>query len=286
MKGIVTPAEPHRHTMQRLEEARKATDDGVEYWMARDLGPILGYDTFAKFEPVVRRAEEALRANKVDPSHQIVRTSKMMERGGGAQVEGRDYFLSRGASYLIAMNGEPSKPEVAAAQTYFAAKTRQMEQEEILQRDAKRLDLREKVKRSVRRVSGAAKDAGVSSKRQGIFHEQRYIGLYRASSAQVKSAKGLRDGENIFDRAGPMELSTHDFQMNLAADALANEGIRGEQAAFNKNLEVARHVRATIRESGGTLPEDLPLEEHIGEVRKRLTGRKTKALPRPRPPTS
>jgi len=285
--GEIVPDEPRLHTMRRLEEARKLMEDGTEYWLARDLRMILGYETFAKFEPVIARAADAMRANDIDPSHQIVLTGKMMGRGGGAQVEGRDYFLSRGASYLIAMNGEPSKPEVAAAQTYFAAKTRQMEQEEALQRDTKRLDLRDKVTRSVRRVSSAAQEAGVSNRRQGIFHEQRYIGLYQASSAQVKAAKGLGEGENIFDRAGPMELSTHDFQMNLAADVLANERVRGEQAAFRKNLDVARHVRETIKESGGTLPEHLPLErEHIGEVRKRLTGRKTKGLPRPKPPTS
>ncbi|MGC2200072.1 MAG: hypothetical protein WA633_08000, partial [Stellaceae bacterium] len=95
----------------------------------------------------------------------------------------------------------------------------------------------------------------------------------------------LKEGENIFDRFGPMELSTHDFQMNLAADAIANEGVRGEQAAFDKNLEVARHVRHTIKDSGGTLPEYHALEEHIAEVRKRVTGKRTKALPRPKPAT-
>ncbi len=88
--------------------------------------------------------------------------------------------------------------------------------------------------------------------------------------------KGLKRSDNLFDRAGPLELSAHDFQMNLAANIISKENVFGEQAAFHKNLEVARHVRKTISESGGTLPEHLPLAEHIKDVRKRLTGRRTK----------
>lgn len=273
---------PHRHTMERLESAKQTTENGVEYWYARDIGPILGYPTWQNFEPAVRRAEDALRASGRDPSQQIMPTHRMMERGGGALTEGRDYFLTRGASYLIAMNGDPAKPEVAAAQIYFAVKARRMEVEDQSAKDVKRLELREKVSNSARKVSGAAREAGVSNKRQGIFHEQRYLGLYNASSSQVKRAKGLKDGENIMDRFGSLELSAHDFQMELATDVLAREGVRGEQAAFKRNLDVAQHVRKTISESGGTPLENLSLDEHIKDVRKRITGKKTKALPRPK----
>ena len=169
---------------------------------------------------------------------------------------------------------------------YFAARARQAEIVDALAEDEKRLELREKVTGSMKRVSGVAHSAGVASHRQGIFHEQRYRGLYNAPSAQVKTAKGLSPSENLFDRAGPLELSAHDFQMNLAADIISKERVQGEQAAFNKNLEVAQHVRRTIESSGGTLPERLPLAEHIKEVRKRITGRKTKAVSQTKATTS
>jgi DNA-damage-inducible protein D len=250
--------------------------------MARDIGPALGYGVWGKFEPVIGRAEAAMRASGVEPSHHIVQTGKMMERGKGAQAAGRDYFLTRAACYLIAMNGDPGKPEIAAAQIYFAARTRQAELIEAMAEDEKRLELREKVTSSMKRVSGVAKAAGVMSHRQGIFHEQRYRGLYNKSSADVKADKGLQPTENLFDRAGPLELSAHDFQMNLAADIISKEGISVEQAAFNKNLEVAKHVRRTIQQSGATLPENLPLQEHIKEVRHRITGRRTKVLAAPK----
>jgi DNA-damage-inducible protein D len=273
-------------TMERLEALKRVAASGMDYWMAREIYQTLGYPTWRGFEGVIQRAQDACSGAGYEVSRHFVRTSKMLKIGNDAERRVEDWFLSRAACYLIAMNGDPSKTEIAAAQAYFAAQTRRMEEEEALQRDAKRLELRDKVKGSVRRVSSAAQKAGVNNSRQGIFHEQRYLGLYEASSSQVKAAKGLKEGENIFDRIGPMELSTHDFQMNLAADAIYNEGVRGEQAAFTKNLEVARHVRRTIKNSGGTLPEHHPLEEHIAEVRKPVTGKKTKILPRPKTPTA
>lgn len=261
---------PQIDIMSRLDKAKRLTPDGDDYWMARELGPILGYDVWAKFEPPISRAIDSMRASGLDPSHQIVRTSKMMGRGGGAQVEGRDYFLSRAASYLIAMNGDPSKPEIAAAQLYFATKTRQLELEEQQAVDLKRLELRDKVTQSHKRVSSVAKGAGVRSQMQGVFHDARFRGLYGKSTSAVKGAKGLRDKDNLFDRAGPLELSANDFQMNLAADVIERERIKGEQSAINTNLEVAKRVRKAMTDSGATLPENLPLAEPIREVRKRV----------------
>lgn len=278
--------ERHRHTMERLEALKRVSPKGTDYWMAREIGSVLGYQVWARFEPVIERARTAMAASgNIDPSHHIAQTSRLMGRGKGAQASGIDFFLTRGACYLIAMNGDTSKPEIAAAQLYFAARTRQSELADALAADEKRLELRDKVSDSMKRVSGVAQSAGVSSNHQGIFHEQRYRGLYKRSSAQVKSAKGLAPKDNLFDRAGPMELSAHDFQMNLAADIISKEGIRGEQAAIAKNLSVAEDVRSTIERQGGTLPENLPLQEDIREVRRRVTGRRTKpALPPAKPP--
>ena len=264
-------AQPHRHTMERLEAAKRVTEDGIDYWFARDIGPILGYPTWQNFEPAITRAEEALRASGRDPSHQIMPTHRMMERGGGAQTEGRDYFLTRGASYLIAMNGEPSKPEVAAAQIYFAAKARQMEVIEEKSADQKRLDAREKVSVAHRLVSGVAQDAGVQSRMQAVFHGARFQGLYRMTRAEVAAAKGLRDGENLLDRAGALELSMHEFQMNLAAEVIAKEGIKSQQGAIDRNKRVAAEVRQAVINSRGRAPEDIAVEpESISAVKKRL----------------
>lgn len=273
----------YAQTMQKLEQLKRISKQGTDYWKAREINLILGYPAFDKFQPVIERAREALIANNVDDSHHIARTSKLMGGGKGSQREGVDYFLTRAACYLIAMNGDSSKPQIAAAQAYFAVQTRRMEETDMQLRDEKRLELRDKVSGSMKRVSAVAQEAGVASRRQGIFHEQRYLGLYDARSSVVKELKGLAPGDNLFDRAGPLELSAHDFQMNLAADIISKDKVRGEKAAIETNLQVAKRVRKTIKDSGGTLPEVLPLEEHISDVRKRITGKRTKSLSKPRP---
>src|SRR6185437_659212 len=185
----------------------------------------------------------------------------MMEVARGAMRTGVDFFLSRAACSLIALNGDPAKPEIAAAQAYFVVQARRMELEEARSADEKRVELRAKVARSHKVVSRAAQDAGVQSAMQGVFHDARYQGLYGMRLAQVKRKKGIGDKEQLYDRAGPMELSMHDFQMNLAAEALRNESVRGQQQAIRRNREIAQEVRRVVIKESSAFPESLPIEE-------------------------
>jgi DNA-damage-inducible protein D len=271
-------SEPHRHTMERLEAAKRTTPGGVGYWMARELGPILGYPTWGKFEPVVLRAAAALRADGRDPSHQIAQAGKSVGR-----EDSRDYFLTRAASYLIAMNGEPSKPEIAAAQIYFAARTRQMELEDQKSDDVKRLEARERVRQSHRRVSGAAQSAGVRNQMQGVFHDAGSKGLYGGlSRADVKRLKGLSDTDNLYDHAGPLELSANDFLNNLSADVIERERISHERVAIKRHESVGGEVREAMKKSGARMPENLPKEpEPISAVAKRVKAQERARLKGP-----
>lgn len=269
------PADPKYHdTMTRLENLRRVSGSGSEYWFAREIQPILGYSDWRNFNGAMDKAQASMLSNEIVPSHHIVETTRMMEVGKGAMREVRDFFLSRAACYLIAMNGDPSKPEIAAAQAYFAVQTRAREIESGAVEDEKRLELREKVKESFKAVSGAAKQAGVTNAKQPVFHDARYKGLYGMSARNVKSSKGLKPKDNPFDHMGALELSANDFQMNLAAETIDKEEIRGEGRAIRKNEEVARKVRQTMIDSGSRPPEELPLAKPIGNVKKRLKSRK------------
>lgn len=287
MSDDLTVQPIYRGTMDRLEALRRTTPTGVDYWHAREIGPVLGYPTWREFENVVARAREACVGAQLDPDKHFVLTHKMMEVGGGAVREGDDYFLSRAACYLIAMNGDPSKPEIAAAQAYFAIQTRRMELEDQKAQDEKRLEAREKVTAAVKRGSGVAKSAGVANHKQGIFHDARWLGLYGKSAADVKTAKGLKEKDNLFDFAGPLELSANEFQMNLAADVIAREKIKNEAVAIERNKRVGQHVREVMREAGSVMPEKLPLEkDSIAAVKKRLAPPipKKPAISKPRKP--
>jgi DNA-damage-inducible protein D len=264
----------YQQTMTHLERVKKTSESGGEYWLAREISPILGYANWRKFEAVIERATASFESSEINPSHHIAPTGNVMEVGGGGKYQGKDYFLSRSACYLIAMNGQPSKPEIAAAQAYFAVQTRLREIDEQKSEDEKRLELREKVRESFKAVSSVAKEAGVSSLKQALFHDARYRGLYGMSGREMKATKGLTKTENPFDRMAALELSANDFQMNLAAETIEKENVSGERQAIEKNKEVAKRVRKTMIDSGSRTPEQLPPAEPIKEVHKRLKAQK------------
>jgi len=277
----------YRHTMQRLENVRKTASDGSEFWLARDIQHILGYSTWEGFEGVMRRASAAFANNGKVLSHHIRETSKMMPIGKGGKRRGTDFFLSRGACYLITLNGDPTKPEIAAAQEYFASQTRARELDSDLVEGEKRVQMRDKVSKSFKVVSGIAKDAGVANQRQALFHDARYQGLYGMSAREMKAAKGIGGKEVAFDRMGSLELSANDFQMNLAAETIRKDSICGEAAVIQKNKAIAVRVRHTMEKSGSRTPDQLPAEEPIKEVRKRIkNSRKVASFPKAASPPS
>lgn len=277
MTTSITEAPEYRSTMEALEGAKRLMPNGIEYWMAREIHGILGYPVFDKFIPVIERARDSLRSQGQDPSHHIAKTSKMMGVHGGGKRRGDEFFLSRAACYLLAMNGDPSKVEIAGAQAYFAIQTRRAEMIEADGKDRARVLKREKVTTALKRVSDVAKDVGVT--RYDFFHGAKYDGLYGMSAKEVGRHKKLRDGESLLDRAGHLELSAHAFQADLAAEKIMNDGISGQAYAIEANREVAKRVRKLVISEAGRAPEDLALEpEPIQTVRKRLQ-QSTKRLP-------
>ena len=267
----------YKATIEHLQKIRRVTATGIDYWLAREMCPILGYK-WEGFDGLLKRAMSACSGIGVTSENHFRLTSIMMKLGKGAERKVPDYFLSRTGCYLIAMNGDPSKPEIAAAQAYFAIQTRRMEMRDDadaqLARDERRLELRGRVTESFKRVSKVAQDAGVKGSGQGRFHDARYRGLYNAPLKEVRRKKGLYEKENLMDRAGPLELSANDFQMNLAAQVIKREEITNEAQAITRNQEVAARVRKVIEESGSPLPEDLPIEPPIKEVAARIRGKK------------
>jgi len=141
----LTVAPAYRSTMERLETLKHVTATEKEYWLAREIYPALGY-TWEGFEGVIARAMDACSGVGILPENHFRHTSTMVVLGSGAKRNVVNYFLSRAACYLIAINGDPSKPEVAAAQAYFAVQTRRMEirdqQEQALSEHQRRRELR------------------------------------------------------------------------------------------------------------------------------------------------
>lgn len=108
-------------------EALRHDDEAGEYWSARELCPALGYDRWENFAQAIVRAELSINASGYQSPDHVRGAAKMIQIGNGAERPHVDYRLTRFGAYMVAMNGDPRKPEIAAAQTYFAVKTRQAE---------------------------------------------------------------------------------------------------------------------------------------------------------------
>ncbi len=275
MMTKILQAKSTSDTISRLDlQKRTSPTSGAEFWTAREIIETMGYSNWDNFIGVIIKARESLQNNNVEPQKHVLEFETMIETGNGAKRPNvRDFYLSRLACYLVAMNGDASKPEIADAQAYFAKQTRLQEIDHL----EKRLELREKVTKSFKRVSGVAREAGVRNEHQGIFHDARYQGLYNLGAKEVKRHKGLTEKDQLFDYASTLELSMHDFQMNLAADVIKREKIRSEAFAVSKNKAVAQQVRKAVIDSGATLPENLQLDRPIKEV-KRLVKSKQKGI--------
>ncbi len=199
----------------------------------------------------------------------------MIPLGKGAEREVLDFHLSRFACYLIAMNGDPRKPEIALAQQYFIVQTRRQELNDQFAADRERLDIRKQTAEEFKALSGAAQQAGVQNRMFGVFHDAGHKGLYGGmGNQQIKERKGIPAKEQLLDRMNATELAANQFRMTQTRDKLARDGVSTEQQAIRTHADVGNEVRNAIRKIGGTLPENIPPAEHIEQVEKRLKNAK------------
>lgn len=185
-------------------------------------------------------------------------------------VTSDDYLLTRFACYITAMNGDPRKPEVAAAQVHFAGMAEAIR---VLISDPDhihRIRLRDELSQNEKTLSGVAKSAGVASERYGLFHNAGYMGMYNMSYNRLKEYKGFQGNGSLLDFMGRQELAAHQFRVTQTEAMIRNENIRGQSALERAAQKVGREVRETMIRTSGTYPENLPIAEDIKKVRTKL----------------
>lgn len=262
-----------------FEDLKKINQNGIEYWSARELQPLLGYSQQRRFENAIQKAIESCKQSGNDPDHHFAGAGNPITSGKGRTQIVEDYHLSRFACYLIAQNGDSRKPEIAHAQKYFAIQTRRQELTDAALADLERLEMRKQASQDFKALSGAARDAGVQNKMFGIFHDAGYKGLYGGlGSDAIKVRKGIDPKEQLMDRMNRTELAANQFRMTQTREKLKREGINNQKDAIEAHEAVGKEVRAAIAKIGGTLPENIPPAEHIKKVEKRLKKEKPKVL--------
>ena len=248
-----------------FEDIKHVDEDGNEFWYARELQKVLEYKEWRNFSKVIEKAKEACKkAGNVENSH-FVDVNKMV-KGGVADIPVKDIMLSRYACYLIVQNGDPAKEVIALGQTYFAVKTRQqelIEQYDDLTEDQKRLSIRKQMVEHNKSLVEAASAAGVkTSIEYATFQNHGYRGLYGGLDAKgIHEKKGLKKSQKILDHMGSEELAANLFRATQTDAKLRRDGIQGKDNANKTHFEVGQKVRQTIKELGGTMPEDLPTPE-------------------------
>jgi len=269
-----------------FEQIKRTDENGNEYWMARQFAKALGYTDFRNFIGVIEKAWEASKNSGNDPSEHIVEANEVLTAGQGAKHTYPSYQLSRYACYLIVQNADPSKEVVALGQTYFAVQTRireiqQMDAYNRLSTEEERhIFLRNEMSKHNTYLAAAAKNAGVQAGLDyAIFQNHGYEGLYGGLDAKgIHKRKGLKKSQQILDHMGSTELAANLFRATQTEEKLRNENIKGKHKANQTHYEVGAKVRQTIKEIGGTMPENLPVAESIKTVQKKLNKADKKKL--------
>lgn len=255
----------HDAAREQFESIKQISPYGAEYWSARELYPLLGYDTWRRFETAIERAKIACANIGEDVADHFAGAVKGIQAGKGAQIEVNDYALSRFGCYLAAMNGDPRKPEIASAQGYFAVQTRRAEQwDEMREQLQERVERRQQLADANKQLNAVAQERGVNSRSFGRLHDAGARGLYGGMGVrEVKQYKGIGASEDLADRMGPAELAANLFVRTQTTEKIRNEQIRGQESVIDAHFSVGDETRQLIDRIGGTPPEDLPPEPTI-----------------------
>lgn len=255
----------HHETFEKL---KKVNEYGQEYWMARKLSKVLDYAEFRNFLPVIKKARIACENSGQRVADHFVEMHEMVPIGSGAKRKMPSLALSRYACYLIVQNADPAKSVIANGQTYFALQTRRQElaDDEAFQQlkeDEKRLFLRNELKEHNKQLVEAAQLAGVETTIDfAVFQNHGYKGLYGGLDAKgIHGRKGLKKSQKILDHMGSTELAANLFRATQAEEKLHRDKVKGKDKANQTHFEVGAKVRQTIKELGGTMPEELPVPE-------------------------
>lgn len=250
-----------KYTKKLFEDIKHIDENSNEYWFARELQSILGYNQWRSINDLIERAKVACQESKYNIDDHFAVQRKMIKLAKGATRNVVDYKLTRYACYLIVMNGNPKKEIIALAQTYFAIQTRKQELIEKeyneLTEDEKRFYQRNLTRKGNYSLNIAARNAGV--KNFDRFHNSGYKGLYNGETANdIAKRKKLRYREDILDNMGSDELIANLFRISQTEQKLKNENIKLENEANKTHYEVGKEIRNTIEKLGGTMPENLP----------------------------
>ena len=244
-------------------------EDGVEFWCARDLMEPLGYARWENFDEAVKRAMVSCENNETPVDSHFREVTKMV-RSGVASVPRKDYKLTRYACYLIAMNGDTRKPEIAIAQAYFAVQTRKQELIEQKVAEIQRIQSRRALADSEKALSAVVYEHGISDRGFGIMRSRGDEALFGGyTTAQMKGRLGLAQSRPLADKLADVAINAKTLVNSMTSYNVDDRDLNGDTQIIGEHVGNSRSVRATLLERGIT-PEDLPPAEDTKKLERRL----------------
>ena len=242
----------------------------IECWSARELQLLLGYSKWDNFLRVIDKAKIAVDGSGIKASDHFAEIGKMVVLGSGSQREIPDFALTRYACYLIAQNGDVSKPEIAFAQTYFAVQTRKQELIEKRLLDVARVTAREKLSKSEKKLSGIIYERGVNEKGFALIRSKGDKALFGGfSTNDMKRKLAIPDNRPLADFLPTLTIKAKDFATELTSHNVIEKDLKGDYSISNEHVENNKAVRRMLRERGVT-PEALPPSEDVKKLQRKI----------------
>ena len=253
-----------------FDQYSNTDDDGVEYWLARDIMKPLGYTQWRNFETAIKRAMVSCETAKTPVQNHFAEVSKMVGLGSGSTRELKDYKLTRYACYLIAQNGDPRKDEIALAQAYFAIKARTQELLEQRVAEIQRLQSRKALAETEKQLASVAFERGVDSRGFAKIKSQGDRALFGGHDTKaMKKRLGISGNKPLADVLPDVTIAAKNLAGAMTAYNVAERDLHGVTSIQNEHVGNNVSVRSTLVERG-IYPENLPAEEDTKKVERRL----------------
>ena len=251
-------------------------DAKIEFWYARELMPLLGYERWENFDKAIMRAMDSCQTSNIKVSDHFREVTKMVPLGSSAHRAVKDYMLTRYACYLIAQNGDPKKEEIAFAQSYFAVQTRR--QELIEERIAliERTEARVKLREAEKRLSQNIYERGVDDAGFGRIRskgDQALFGGYTTSEMKVRL--GVKDRRPLADFLPTLTIAAKNLATEMTNYNVEEKNLQGEGAITGEHVQNNLSVREMLGQRG-IKPEELPPSEDIKKLARRVKSQEKK----------